>query len=100
MTTKLNKHVGKNFDDYLKEKGRLEQSETVAIKRVIAYLLDKEMKKKHITQTEVAARLKTSRTAVKRLLDPENYSMTLLNLVKVAHVLGKNLEITFTDIKK
>ncbi len=34
----------------------------------------------------------TSRTAIDRLFDPENDSLTLVTLNKVAHVLGKKLE--------
>jgi hypothetical protein len=46
------------------------------------------------TQTTMAKRLGTSRAGLKRLLDPTNYSITLLTLNKVATVLGKKLDIT------
>jgi len=94
------KHEGSNFEDYLSEKGILEEVENAAFKQAIAYELEKEMKKKKITQTVMAQKLDTSRAAVKRLLDPKNTSATLLTLNKLAHALGKELEIRFVDIKK
>ncbi len=33
------KHIGSDFDDFLAENGILTESETTAIKRVIAYLV-------------------------------------------------------------
>jgi len=94
------KHLGSNFDDFLREEGILEECEAAAIKRILAYQLESEMQKNAITQTEMAKRLKTSRTAVRRLLDPENYSITLITLDRLAHVLGKQLEIRLTPIRK
>ena len=32
-----NKHVGSNFDDFLKEEGIFPEAEAVAVKRVIAF---------------------------------------------------------------
>lgn len=91
-----NKHIGSDFDDFLREEGILEEVEAAAIKRVIAYDLQMEMEQKNITITEMAQRLKTSRTAVRRLLDPDNTSMTFLTLFRVASALGKKLEIRWS----
>jgi len=33
------KHIGSDFDDFLAENGILTKSETIAIKRVITYLM-------------------------------------------------------------
>ena len=54
-----------------------------------------EMKKKKLSQTEMAKRLGRSRAAFVRLLNPENYSVTLLTLYRAAAILGKDLEIKF-----
>ena len=88
-----NKFIGSDFDNFLESEGILEEAEVAAIKRIIAYQLQQEMKIKNISQKEMAERLKTSRTALKRLLDPNNYSMTLLTLSRLAHALDKKLEI-------
>jgi len=89
------KHLGSDFDDFLKDKGTLESAELAAIKMVIADQVAKEMKKKKLSQTEMAKRLGTSRAAFMRLLNPKNYSVTLLTLYRAAAALGKDLEIKF-----
>jgi predicted XRE-type DNA-binding protein len=90
-----NRYIGPNFDDILKEEGTLEKAELAAIKKVIAEQVTKEMKKKKLSQTEMAKRLGTSRAAFMRLLNPGNYSVTLLTLYRAATALGKGLEIKF-----
>jgi predicted XRE-type DNA-binding protein len=88
---KKNKYIGSDFDTFLKDENILEEAEALAIKRVIAYQLERTMKKQRLNQTEMSKRLKTSRAAIKRLLDPKNASVTLLTLHKAARVLGKQL---------
>ncbi len=87
------KHIGSNFDDFLKEEKIYEQVQAVAIKRVIAYQIAEEMKKKKLSKTEMANRMKTSRAALERLLDPENASITLITLERAASALGKKLTV-------
>ena len=87
------KHVGSDFDDFLKDDGIYEQVQAVAIKRVIAYQIAEEMKKKKLSKTEMANRMKTSRAALERLLDPENASITLITLERAASALGKKLSV-------
>jgi DNA-binding Xre family transcriptional regulator len=87
------KHIGSNFDDFLKEDGLYEQVQAVAIKRVIAYQIAEEMKKKKLSKTEMASRMKTSRAALERLLDPNNASITLVTLERAASALGKKLKV-------
>ena len=87
------KHVGSDFDDFLKEEGIYEQVQAVAIKRVIAYQIAEEMKKKKLSKTQMASRMKTSRAALERLLDPENASITLFTLERAASALGKKLKV-------
>ena len=87
------KHVGSDFDDFLKEEGIYEQVQAVAIKRVIAYQIAEEMKKKKLSKTQMASRMKTSRAALERLLDPENASITLITLERAASAVGKKLKV-------
>ncbi len=87
------KHIGSNFDDFLKEENLYEQVQAATIKRVIAYQIAEEMKKKNLTKTEMASRMKTSRAALERLLDPENASITLITLERAASALGKKLTV-------
>lgn len=88
------KHIGSNFDQFLSDDGILEECRASAIKFMIARELQKAMEKQHISKTEMARRLHTSRTGIDRLLDPDNTSITLHTLAKVAQVLGKRIELS------
>ncbi|MGO9016700.1 MAG: Fis family transcriptional regulator [Dissulfurispiraceae bacterium] len=88
-----NKHCGSDFDDFLREQDILSGAEAVAAKRVLSFQIEKEMRKKGLTKVEMATRMRTSRSAVDRLLDPANVSVTLNTLEKAALVLGKRLSI-------
>lgn len=92
-----NKHKGSSFDSFLEEEGLLEQVEATAVKRVVAHQLEKEMKKKKISKSEMAENMHTSRSSLDRVLDPENTSVTLQSLVKAAHALGKKVRISFSN---
>lgn len=89
----VSKHIGSNFDDFLAEDGILADVEAVAVKRVIAFQLEREMRRSGLTKTELASRMETSRSAVDRLLDPENHAVTLRTLERAAGVLGKRLRL-------
>jgi antitoxin HicB len=91
-----NKHIGSDFDDFLKQEGILEESSAAAAKRVIAFQVQKLMKEKHLTKKTMTERMKIkSRIQLDRLLDPNNVSVTLLTLEKTARALGKSLKIHF-----
>jgi DNA-binding Xre family transcriptional regulator len=88
-------HMGSNFDDFLREEQLLNAVETAAVKRVIAFQIQREMKRRKLTKTAMAGRMKTSRAGLERLLDPNNRSVTLSTLERAASVLGKKLRIEF-----
>jgi predicted XRE-type DNA-binding protein len=89
-----NKHIGSDFSAFLKEEGIYEEVNDIAIKRVIAYQLEQEMKAQHITKTKMAEMMNTSRAVVNRLLNPDNSSLTLNTLEVATSVLGKRLSIS------
>jgi antitoxin HicB len=89
-----NQYIGSDFDDFLTEEGLLEEAETVAIKRMIAYQVEKLMQEQNLSKTEMSRRMKTSRAALDRLLDPANQSVTLQTLDRAARALGKRLQIS------
>jgi predicted XRE-type DNA-binding protein len=93
---KKNKHIGSNFDDFLREEGILAEAEATAIKRVIAYQIEKEMAERQISKSTLARMMRTSRSSLNRLLDPENPSATRLTLESVALALDKKLKIQLT----
>jgi len=91
MTT--NRHIGSDFDEFLHEEGLLAEAEATAVKRIIAYQIRQEMEARNISKSELAEMMKTSRSSLDRLLDPDNRSVTLLTLETAAHALGKKLKV-------
>jgi DNA-binding Xre family transcriptional regulator len=83
------------LDDFLREEELLNTVEATAVKRVIALQIEREMKRRKLTKTEMANRMKTSRAGVERLLDPANSSVTLSTLERAASALGKRLRLEF-----
>jgi len=87
------KNIGESFDSFLEEEGILEPVEKVAIKKVIAIQIEQERLKRKLTKTKVAKEMKTSRSSLDRLLDPQNDSVTLGTIKKAAHFLGKRVTL-------
>jgi DNA-binding Xre family transcriptional regulator len=85
--------IGSSFDDFLKEDGIYEGVTARAIKRVLARQLDDLMRREQISKTEFAARMKTSRAQLNRLLDPENESVTLGTLTRAAQAVRRHLRM-------
>lgn len=92
-----NINKGSTFESFLEKEGLLDQVETTAVKRVIAFEIEEEMKRKHMSKNKLADTMQTSRSSLDRLLDPENSSVTLKSLVKAAHALGKKLVVSFAN---
>lgn len=89
----MNSNIGSSFDDFLEEEGISAEVEVGAVKKIISYQLQDALDKEKLTKTELAQKLDTSRAAVNRLLDPDNYSVTLNTLVKAASVLGRHVSV-------
>ena len=54
MKTKMNKHLGSNFDDFLKDEGILEECEKKAARYAFVVQFEDEMKKQHLTKGDLA----------------------------------------------
>lgn len=89
-----NKHIGSNFNDFLEEEGILAETESIAVKRVIAFQIEQMMIEQKLSKTEMSRRMNTSRSALDRLLDPANRAVTLQTLDHAARALGKRLQIS------
>lgn len=88
-----NPHLGSSFDEFLSEDGLLDSSREVATKRVLAWQLTQLMEEKSLSKTDMAKRMDTSRSALNRLLDPENESVTYSTLKKAARATGQRIEL-------
>ena len=86
------KHMGSSIEDFMKEEGVFEEAQAQAIKEVVAWQLADAMKKQKISKRKMATMLKTSRSQVDRLLDPEN-DITLGSLQRAAAIVGRRVHI-------
>jgi antitoxin HicB len=91
------KHLGSDFDDFLREEGFLEDAEAVATKRVLAYQIAKAMEQRKLSKAAMARQMGTSRSSLDRLLDPQVPSVTLLTIERAARVLGKRVRIEMVE---
>lgn len=92
MSKKRNPHIGSSLDDFLKEEGVFEELEVQAIKEVVAWQLEEAMKKKQVSKARLAKLLRTSRTQVNRLLDPQS-DITLSSLQRAAALVGRQVKL-------
>jgi antitoxin HicB len=81
------------FDEFLAKDGLLAETEDAALKEIIADQIKVAMKEERLTKTAMAARIKTSRRQLDRLLDPTNPSVTLATLRRAATTVGRNLRV-------
>ena len=81
------------FDEFLEKEGLLAETEDIAIKEIIADQIKVAMDEQHLSKSEMAARMKTSRRQLDRLLDPNNPSVTLATLRRAASAVGRNLRV-------
>jgi antitoxin HicB len=92
-----NIHTGSKFEDFLEENAILEECTASALKFMLAEEMQKKIKKQHLSKSEVARLIKTSRAGLMRLLDPEVKSITLQTLSKMANFVGKRIEVKLAD---
>ena len=90
-------HVGSSFDDFLEEEGILAEVSAIALKRVLAWQIAQAMEIQGFSKASMADAMNTSRSALDRLLDPENIAVTLKTMDRAATVLGKQLRIELVD---
>ena len=85
--------LGSRFEEFLRDDGRLEEATAIAIKRVLAWEIQRAMEAAGISQAEMARRMKTSRAVVRRLLDDKDPSVTLATISRAALALGRQIEL-------
>jgi antitoxin HicB len=90
---KRNPHIGSSLDAFLKDEGTLGEARTIAIKETVAWQVQQAMEREKITKVEMARRMRTSRAALDRLLDPSNAAITLQTLARAANAIGRELRI-------
>ena len=81
------------FDEFLAGQSLLADTEELALKEIIADQIKEAMKAGGITKTAMAARMRTDRRQLDRLLDPKNPSVTLSTLRRAASAVGRSLRV-------
>jgi len=82
-----------SLDEFLDEEGIREDVTARAIKRVIALQLQQAMVDKRMSRARMAELMETSRAQLARILDPEEFNVTLDTLARAAKVLGRRLSV-------
>jgi DNA-binding Xre family transcriptional regulator len=78
------------------EQNSLSRSQAARVKRSLTDQIEQEMYRAKLNKNVLANRMGTSRAAVQRLLDPDNVSVTLGTLERVALALNMRLKIEFS----
>jgi DNA-binding Xre family transcriptional regulator len=86
-------HIGSDFDDFLKQDGLLAGCEAGALKRVVAWQIEREMKRRKMSRARLASRMNASRAALDRLFAQNESSVTLQLLEQAALALDRKLKI-------
>lgn len=88
-----NIHIGSSFDDFLEEDGLLEDCEEAALREILADRIRMAMAEQGLSPSEMAVRMKTSRDALDRLLQPGSQDVSLQVLQKAAAAIGRRLRL-------
>jgi DNA-binding phage protein len=97
MQRKRKAALGSSLEEFLREEGLLEEAQAVAEKRILAWQLEAERKKRKLTKAALAKRMNTSRAQLDRLLDPDNANQSFGELARLAHALGKRLHVKLVE---
>ncbi len=95
-----NSHAGQSFDDFLQEEGIYEQVQLNALKKTLAHQIKTMMEEQGLRKTQMATRMKTSRSALERLLNEQAHNVTISTISKAAAVLGKRIEMELVDSRR
>jgi len=92
-----NPHEGSTLQSFFEELGEWEDVEALAQKKIIAETLRREMVKQHVTKSELAKRMETSRSQLDAILNGDDPGLTLVSLSRASFALGLRPEISFTS---
>ena len=81
------------LDDFLDAEGTREAFQAVAVKEVLAWQIEQAMKAQNLSRKGLAERMGTSRSQIRRLLDPKDGNVTLLTLQRAAEMVGRKVRL-------
>jgi antitoxin HicB len=90
---KANRPIGSSLDELLAEDNTLEDVSARAMKRVLAWQIQQGMKQRGLTKVAMAKRMRTSRSALDRLLDETDTGLAIDTLARAARALGYKVKL-------
>ncbi len=93
MAKHKNPCIGETIDEFLEEEGLMEAVRALEQKRELAAQLRKAMVRAKVSEAAMARRMKTSRTQVRRLLDPNDDSASMTSMARAAAAVGAELVV-------
>ena len=66
---------------------------------MLARQLAAAMKARNLSRKRLAARMKTSRSQIRRLLDPKDGNVTIATLQRAAKVVGRTIRIELVQVQ-
>ena len=97
LTSSAHPHIGSSFESLLKEFNIYEAVTTEAVKTVLAWQLRHAMESQGVSKSEMAARIRTSRAQLDRLLDPSNDHVQLDTLRRAAAAVGRKIRLELVE---
>jgi antitoxin HicB len=87
-------HIGRQptTPDALQD-GTREAFEAIAIKEELARQIAEAMKAQNLSRKRLAERMNTSRSQIRRLLDPKDGNVTIATLQRAARVVGRTIRV-------
>jgi DNA-binding Xre family transcriptional regulator len=82
-----------SLNSFLDEEGIREEVTLHAVKRVLAMQLEQAMQDRKLSKSAMAAQMDTSRAQLARILDPEEYNISLETLTRAAKAVGRQLRV-------
>lgn len=93
----MNKHIGSTLESLFDELGEGDEFRLGSRKMAFVIAAQQRMAALKLSKAGLAKRLRTSRPAVDRLLDPKNTSLTLATLDRATRALGLDFNLTFSE---
>lgn len=93
----MSERIGSSFERFLNETGSKEDIYAAATKRVLAWQIEQAMEAQNMSKTQMAKKMKTSRSQLDRLLDPTNMAVQIDTIQKAAEAVGRKLVIELRE---
>jgi antitoxin HicB len=95
-----NPHIGSSLRSFYEELGEWDETEALALKKIVAETLRREMAKKRISKSVMAKRMDTSRSQLDAILDGNDPGLTVVSLSRASFALGMRPKFVLVPLGK